>query len=355
MTITKKGWTRQFMASLFKKEASYNAGVTMNGSNACSMIGFELDTTPEFKIENDKGEVTGKEHGYDQEILSYGYKFNYKEPKAHPNALAGFSALVLGSTTATQDGAATAYLHKNIPVTVGTALPSISVEEKHGDLQYIHSGVKGNTLKISGEAGGFVAMEAGLIGSGSFTESTTTFAASVTESWLKVSGCKVWLESGANISISANLTQATEDISSATPDNLYPRLKSFEWSWDNALEGQPGFGGDGYFQDCDYGRRKADLKFSLIFYDETELDYFLNQTACAIEFDLKGAIIDGAGTYYYGFQLIVPRFKIKNPVFPKGGVGDILTQDFECEVFDDGTNPASIIQVYNAKAAYLAA
>jgi hypothetical protein len=355
MTVTKKGWNRKFMASLFKKEATYNAGVTMDSSNACSLIGFDLEKAPEFKIENDKGEVTGKEHGYDQEILSYGYKFTYKESKAKPNSLAGFASLVLGSTTATKDGANTAYLHKIVPVTVGTALPSISVEEKHGDLQYRHDGVKGNTLKLSGTAGGFVTMDVGLIGAGSGTESTTDFAAAITESWLKVSGCKVWLESGAEISISNALTQATEDISSATPDDLYPRLKSFEWSWDNALEGQPGFGGAGLFQDLDYGRRKVDLKFSLIFNGETELDYFLNQTACAIEFDLVGALVAVGSTMYFGFQLIVPRFKIKNPVFPKGGVGDTLTQDFECEVFDDGTNSASILQVYNAQAAYLGA
>ena len=58
---------------------------------------------------------------------------------------------------------------------------------------------------------------------------------------------------------------------------------------------------------------------------------------------------------YYGVTLIVPRFKIVKAPLPKGGVGDTLTQEFECNVLDDGTNSAAMIAVYNAQAAYLAA
>jgi hypothetical protein len=355
MTATKKGWNRSVMASLFTKEATYDAGVTMNGTNACSLTGFELDTSWDDTIVNDKAEVTGKEHGYDQDIISYGSKFGLKIPKVTPNALAGFASLALGSTTTTKDGAYNAWRHKIIPVAVGTALPSIHIEDLFGGLQYKYTGVKCSTLKLSGEAGGLLSMEASLVGSGTRATSATAMAAAISESWMKLTNCKVWLESGANISIDATLTQGLENISGATPDNLYPRLKNFEWTWDNALENQPGFGQlSGALQDIDYGRRKCGLKFSLIFNDGTELAYYTAQDACAIEFDLKGAIVIASSSMYFGAHIVVPRFKIKSAPLPKGGPNDTLTQDFDCEVFDDGTNAASIIEVYNAKSTYLA-
>jgi len=352
MASTKKGWNRSFMASLFHKEATYDAGHAMADANACSLTGFELDTTWDDKVVTDKDEVTGKEHGYDQELIGYGYKSTLKFPKVKPNDLAGFASYALGSSTPTQDGANTAYKHKIVPATVGTALNSMQVEELFGGLQYYYRGVKVNTLKLSGEAGGLLGMEVGLLGSGTRATSANSFAAAITESWMRLTNCNVWMESGANISIDATLTQAAENISGATPDTLHTRFKNFELTWDNALEGQPAFGqAAGAFTDIDYGRRKCNLKFGLIFSDGTELAYYTAQDACAIEFDLKGSAID-SGNYYFGCHIVVPRFKIKSPPLPKGGPNDTLIQDFECEIFDDGTNSALILEVYNAQAAY---
>lgn len=352
---TKKGWNQELMLSLFKKESSYDAGVTMNNANACSMAGYESEATWEDKVENDKGEVTGKEHGYDQEIVEQGVKISYKEPRAKPNSLAGLAALVMGSVTSTQDAALTAYKHKITPIAVGSALPSIQAEAKKGGIQYAYKGVKGNSIKLAGEAGGVVSLDSELMGSGSRATSATAFANKIVESWLKLSNCKVWMEDGTDISISAALVQDAEDISSATPADLKARLKSFEWGFENKLEGQPGFGGAGVFQDIDYGRRAASLKFTMLFSDNTELNHFINQNPLAIEFDMKGALIASTGSMYYGFQLIVPRFKLKSAPLAKGGVNDILTVEMDCEVFEDGTNAVSILEVYNAQAAYLAA
>ena len=66
--ITKKGWQQNLMFSLYKREASYNAGVIMNNTNACSMKGYEISPVWEDEIINDRGEITGTEHGTDQEI-----------------------------------------------------------------------------------------------------------------------------------------------------------------------------------------------------------------------------------------------------------------------------------------------
>lgn len=355
MTITKKGWNQDLMMSLFTKEDTYDAGVTMSDANACSMQGYEFEPSWPDTVVTDKDEVTGKEHGYDQELVEKGFEATYKEAKAKPNTLAGLAALVLGSISSSQDAELTAYKHTITPVTVGTALPSIHVEHEKGGIQYKYYGVKGGSLTLSGEAGQPVSLEATLKGSGTRATSETEFAASISESWLLMQKMKVWLESGANISITAaaSRVQDAEDISSATPDNLYPRLKSFTFGWQNNLEGQPGAGGGGVLQDIDYGRRAVELKTSIIFYDSTELDYFIDQSVVAVEFDLKGALIAAGGAMYYGFDLIIPRAKIKAAPLPQGGAGDTLTQEIEYEVFDDGTNKAAEIIVYNAQAAYM--
>jgi hypothetical protein len=352
--ITKKGWQDQVMFGLFTKEATYNAGVTMDGTNACGMKGFECEVDWSDTMQDDKDTVSGTEHGTDQEILAQGVDITYKEPRVKPNTLAGFAALVLGATTSTKDGAVNAWKHKSTPVSVGTALPSIQAETKKGGSQYAYTGMKGGSLKLAGEAGGYLSLEAALKGSGSRASSATAFVASIAESWLKMSTCKIWMESGANIAITATLVQDAEDISSATPDDLKVRFRSFSLGWDNAIEGQAGSGAAGVFHDIDYGRRKAELSFSLLFNDETELAYFTAQDPLAIEFDFKGALIAGGGSMYYGAQIIIPRFKLKKAPLPKGGAGDILTCDFECDIQDDGTNAPLIIETYNAKAAYLA-
>lgn len=353
--ITKKGWASQFMLGAYKKEASYAAGVTMNGTNACSMRGFTAEITYDDVVDNDKAEITGAEFGTTQEILEQRVKISYKEEKAKPNSLIALAALALGNITSTQDGAYTAYKHKITRVAAGTALPSTQAEAKIGGPQYAFKGIKCNTLKISGKESGGVSIEAGLIGAGDRTTSATAFPAVITESWMKLRNAKFFLESGASISIAGTLTQGAQNISSGAGTNLSARMKSFDFNWDNALEGQPGFGGAGLYQDCDYGRRKADFKCSLIFNDSTELDYYLNQTVLAVELDLQGALIAAGGTMYYGFQLIIPRLMLKSAPFPKGGPNDSLMIDLDADIQDDGTNSPVIIEGYSAKAAYLAA
>ena len=120
--ITKKGWQQNLMFSLYKKEVSYNAGVTMDTTSACSMKSYEISSAWEDAIVNDKGEITGTEHGTDQEIGTQSVKLTYKEKKAKPNTLAGLGALVMGAITSIQDGTVTAYKHKITPVAVGTAI-----------------------------------------------------------------------------------------------------------------------------------------------------------------------------------------------------------------------------------------
>jgi hypothetical protein len=344
------------MASVFEKEAAFAGGKTHTNTTSCSFKGFEFSPGFADVVTNDKDEVTGKEHGYDQEITAYLNNPTLKFAKVRPNDLAALAALTLGSVTANQDAALTAYRHRIIPITDGTALPSISVVHLIGGIQTEYKGVKGNTMKLSGEAGGFLAADFGLIASGNRATNAAAIAAAITESWMKVDQLKFFLETAANITIAATPTQGTEDISGATPDDLSIRGKSFEFTWDNKMTGQPGFGGAGYLQDAIYGRRAATLKASIQFASSAEIAYFTAQDVCAIELDFKAAgLIAVGGAMYYGASIVIPRAKIKAYPEPKGGVNDALSQDFDFEIFENGTNPAVIMDVYTAQAAYLAA
>ncbi len=425
MTVTKKGWDQNLMASVFAKEATYDAGITFSTLNAASFLAYEFEPAVEDVIMTDKDEVTGKEHGYTQEISQHKCAASIKFPKVTPNALAGFAALVLGSCTSTKDGAYAGYRHKIIPVADGTALPSIAVAHKVGAIQTQYKGLKGNTLKLSGEEGQMLSMECGMMGSGTRATDSQAFVAAISESWIKNSHGIAWLETGADIGIQETLTldvapvpadwseaatltgatsgttcvvvsktsstiyivksltgnftsgevisdgtnsrdcgvgypimtrtAAAEDISLATPDDIRARVKSFEFTWDNKLEEQFGFGNtDLVLLDAHYGRRSADLKVTVRFSSTTELTYFTSQEVCAFELDWKGAIIEASGSMYYGAKLIIPRAIMKVLPAPKGGVNDTLTQDFEFNIYNDGSNPPVILDVYNAQATYLA-
>lgn len=358
MGITRKGWNDQFMMSGFTKEDSYDAGATaMTATHAFSLKGFTAVVTWDDEVANDKEEVTGQEHGTDQEIIKKSVAMTVTEPKAKPNTVAAFATLVLGAVVTTKDSTDDAYRHKITPIAIGSATPSMEVGHKKGGIQYKYTGIKGNSLKLSAEEGGFLQMEAELMGSGTRASDATAFPAVISESWMKMSNADCWIETAANITVTATLVQETEDISSATPDDLGARFKSFELMFNNNSEKQIGTGAtDGVAHDIDPGRRSIELKFTLNFDNATaaaEFNYYLNQDAIAFEIDLKGSVIDltaPAGVpLYYGVQIIVPRGKLRLAPLPVGGPSDILTQEFELDVQDDGTNAPLIIEVYNAQ------
>lgn len=354
----KKGWNQKLMLSLYKKEASYGAAVTNSASNFSSITGHS-NYDPEWNdsVENDKDSVSGTEHGTDQDILSQGFKVQLEQSRSKPNFLIGMVAAALGNIVSTQDGSYTAYKHYITPIAVGSSLPSFNLVGLKGGLQYLHKGCMVNSLSLSAEEGKAVSCSADIIGSGDRAVDANSFVAEPLENWILAKNGYCWLE-GASISIDAANTQGLENISSGTPTDLKSRISKFSWKWNNNIQGFPGFGAGngGVFQDMDYGRRTTELSFSLRFDTAAELAYYTANTALAIEFEFKGAsLIAAGGTFYPGFSLVVPRFKLKKPPLPKGGVGDILTCDFEGDVEEDGTNPVVKFTGYNAKAAYFAA
>jgi|GEM_PF-3282049 len=236
-------------------------------------------------------------------------------------------------------------------------LPGIGIIEKSGGTQYKYTGVKSNRLSLK-LTEGYFGMESELIGSGTRASDSTTFAAKISESWLrtgKIAGA--WLETGANISIAATPTQGAENISSATPDNLTTRLLDFTFTHNNNLRADLGYvaGGGSARSALEYGRRDAEVtmkvKQSQASY-ATELAYYTGQVDCAMELNVDmGTVIDAGGAFKYGFILIVPNLMLRP--LAREVQDDFWTISFAGNVFDDGTNPTVLMYVYNAQSQYI--
>jgi hypothetical protein len=356
--LIKKGWDQELMISTAAQEDAgvYDAGVAVvDNTTHTAAKGFLQEREWNDGIATDKEEVTGTEHGTDQEITEKRTGGTLGFPKGLAHWIGFYGAAVLGAVTVTPDGGPSAYRHAITPVVEGTSLKSWQLFHKIGGQQYKYTGCKGNSLKISGEEEGYILAELGWMGSGTRAKDTESLVAVPSSSWTPINLADVFMESGANISITAQASwaQGAENISSATPETLNKRVKSFEFIFNNNLEPIAGSGGDGTLQDLEYQRRTIELKLTMRFKDQTELDHYLAQDALALEVNVTGASI-GDATYNEGFILVIPRFKLKAPPLDGGDPNATLEIELDADVQDDGTNKAFQLNVYNTTAAYLA-
>lgn len=350
------GWQQRLAMCLFTKETAYDAATTINATNACEMYGFDSQVPApgeSDELVDDGGDlIQNSEFPTSQEILRQGFGMSYSEPRVKPNTLAGLGNLVLGARSSAQDAALAAYRHILTPVSWPTQLPSMNLIAK-GGTQWLFKGVIGKSLTLDFKDDGFVGLNVELLGSGSRATDAAAFPAKITESWIKTTQCKVWLENGASIAIDATPVQEVESISSGTPVDLKLRFRKGQFKWDNDPFTNYGYGSAVRQEALQGAMRKASFGFSMLYVDDTELNHYLNQTTLAIELDAAGAVIAGGGTFKYGCQLIIPAMKLKK-VGKAGKAGEFFTQDYEATLINDGSNPLARLVVYTAKAAYLA-
>lgn len=354
----KRGWDQQLMMSLFKKAGSYNAAVTVNDSNWCSIKGHS-DFAPKHAdtVVNDLNEVSGSELATDQSIDGKGFTLTIPIPRVRPNILIGMMAGALGGLTPTQDGAVIAYKHAGTPCASTASLPDFNlIGIKAGD-QQLYKGIMVNSVEISGEEGKPISMSVELIGSGSRASNASSFAALISEARLYMRHLTGWRESGATISVDSALTQGLENISSGTPLNISSRMKSFKIKYSNNIVLEYGAGSAlDYAVGADFGRRTVAFDMVLRYNDTTERAAYEAQTNMAVEFDVKGdSLIAEGGTFYPGFNIVLPRFRFSEDPAAEGGLNDKLLVPYKTLVMDDGVNPWFKFTGYNAVAAYLAA
>ncbi len=353
----------QLMMSLGDKEATYDAGPaawTLGAAHQLYEFG-EAFAVWDDQIITDRDAVHGSQFKTLDEIVRQDARFAYAEPRVRPHSLAGLACLAGGVVATVQDAALTAYRHKATPVAATVALPSIGLQEKASGEQYLYKGIKCDSLRLrrGGPQNAYFSVEAGLIGSGTRATSATAFPAKVADTPLLWGNAKCWLETGADISIDAAPTQGLENISSATPDALAARLLDFEFVHGNDLQADDGYeaGGGKVRTRLDHGPARAARVRLVLVVDETTLaterGYYDNRDNVALELDVdSGTIIAATGAFKYGFDLIIPRFRL-DPI-ERGVQAGFSTITLQGECYDDGTNPLWMLYVYTNQAAYLA-
>jgi hypothetical protein len=356
-----RSYARQLMLSLFDKEATYGAGAGgWSASSACLMMDYEEDSGliewDDLVVQNNDV-LTSREMVTHQELVRQSSRITYQEPRTKPNTLAGLLGLVLGSVASTQDGSETAYRHKITKASsIGT--PSIAAQAKfEGGDQREFRGMKGSQATLSFN-GPYLQLSTELIGSGYRVASATAFPVSVSENWLRVGDCKLWLKDtgGTPITTSGAPTQGAANLGGSEVD-FSTRLRSFSWTWMNALAAEAGYRASTGMLRADFHpvRRTSTMTIQFDCTTETEaadLTYYLSQSQLAAELNCdSGVLVDSGGLYKFGAILIIPRLQILS--LRRSQVEELEVLTLECNTMDDLTNSEVIAYVYNAKPAYL--
>ena len=355
---TRKPWAQRFQGSLLTKEASYGAAVAA-GSHTL-MAGFvPLEpSTDDDVVVNDVEEVKGTEFAANNEIIEKAVNINYVNPKVFPNELAGFGALCLGDHTPTKDGAFLGYQHYMKMVAEGTELDSITGQFDPVNRQETYAGLKGAGFEITSAQAEGINFSVDLMGSGSRSDSAGAWQSAIPERLLKAADTKIYLNPApipaTDFVTPANMSQITANIDGAAPalSSIGASVISWRFAYLGNMEGERGHGGLGFNQNADYGTRSAEVELVLRYADETERDYFENQTDIALEFNNKHPVlIDAAGAFFWGFILRIPKVQLTTRPNPNGNPYELTMTGL---IMDDGTNEPFDLAVYNAQAAYLA-
>lgn len=352
----------QLMLSLFDKEATYKAGpVSWNNTSACSMIEFDDASAHEIwddQIFND-GDLVGFEFPRKQQIARQSVRINYTEPRAKPNSLAGLIGLSLGTVTTAQDGALTAYRHKLTPAN-RLSVPSIGAQVKHdGGRQYKYVGIKSDGFTLSSNDQ-FLSLTVPLVGAGKRETASDAFAAIIAENSLLWADGKLFVVPASSpITVPSAPVQGATNLGGSAVD-LSSRVINFSYQWANNLATDAGYRlGQGKERvNLHPARRNNGVVNLTIEVDDategTELDYYLNQTKLALEFNVdSGTVIAASGTFKFGMIMIVPLLQFRS-VRRERGDGDREVLTYEANVLNDLTNDVTICWVYNAQSVYLA-
>lgn len=353
----------KLMASLFDKEASFDAGPGgWTTASACSLIDYDDDSAHSFfnfddTIQGDDDVVSGQEFLTRQEIVRQSVRGTYNEPRVKPNTLAGLLGLCHGVVTSAQDGVNIAYRHK-ITRAAPIALPSIGVQAKmENGQQYKFTGVKGAgyTIAINGA---YFSFETNLVGSGSRVAAADAFVASISENWLRQGDAKIFIKDtgGTPISIPATPSQGAVNLGGGNVD-ISTRVRALSHGWENNFDLDSAYkpSSGKVRKEFHPNRRTGTISFTLeadSTTEATELDYYLNQAKLALEVNIdSGVLIAGAGTFKYGLILIIPQFQLRP--FSRSQDNQQELVGFEGDIEFDGTNDPVVAFVYNAQAAYL--
>lgn len=354
---TRNPWAQRTQISLLTKEASYGAAVAA-GSHTLMAGYVPLEpSTDDDVVVNNVEEASGTEFPTTNEIIEKALSINYVNPKVFPNELAGFGALCLGDHTPTKDGAFNGYQHYMKMVAEGTELDSVTAQFDPVNRQETYVGLKGAGFELASSQAEGINLSVDLMGSGSRADTAGAWQSPITEVLLKAADTKIYLNpapiAATDMVAPADFDQTDTNIDGAAPSltTIGPSVISWRFAYLGNMEGERGHGGMGFNQNMDYGTRSAEVELVLRYADETERDYYENQTDVALEFNNKHPIlIDAAGVWFWGYILRIAKVQLTTRPNPNGNPYELTMTGL---IMDDGTNPPFDLTVYNGQAAYL--
>jgi Phage tail tube protein len=262
--------------------------------------------------------------------------------KAYSHLVALFASMAMGKDTSTKVGTTTAYKHKiEIDKSV-VELPYRTMVENDGFAQFLYTGVACTGFQLTGQRGGFVEMEADLVGSASEANDVTAKPARVAESYLTygdVKFLKGGIFDGTQVTGGTELSGSLLDFTVAMKNNG----KGAYLMGDNS-------GRVGRIQRGD--KYNVDFKAKFELEDQNHRTDFLAETEFVGYLPLVGGIANG--TAKYGVEIIFPRLAYK--AAKKGADSGTLTVSAEFEVLSDPAYGPFVMFVTNLQAAsYLVA
>ncbi len=328
------------------KESTYGTPATL--ATAFNFEGPITDIQPN-EIHTNENEVTGLNEPSKQEILNWKLNGNHQQ-RAMPHNLAHFLAMVMGKVTTDQPDSTnepTVYRHFIERDLVNIALPSITMVEYDGIANKRFSGLFGKSVKVSGERGDFVKLEAQFGGMGKEEANSDSKPTVAGESYLRYGD--VNFTRGGSISGSV----ATGDLAvGGLPTSFMGDLQSFEWSIDNQAKTFYEMGdGSSYVSRVERGDKfNHSLSAVLEMQDDAHKSGLVNGTEYVMNIPIIGAVI-ASGSFKFSCDIIFPKVVYKEA--KKDRDGEIVTVNAEFQVLEDSTYGSVIIKIINEQSAYL--
>lgn len=301
-------------------------------------------------IHTNEEEINGLVGVTERDVLTKALEFTH-EQRAMPMNIALFGALCLGKVTTDQPdagGEPNAYRHYLERDLTTLEMKSVTMIENDGVQQKEYPGVVCKTLAIIGERGGFVKINAGLMGDGAESNDATSKPTQEAESYLRFGD--VTIKRGGTMSGSV----AGGNLSAGSGTDISAKVREFNFLIDNQGEAEYHFGNSDKAVDAmRYGKRWLyELSMTVEMEDTTYHDAMLASTEYVIDIPIVGGVIaGGAGAENYKAIIYLPKvqFDVEKISDDKG----IVLANLTATILEDATYGDCIIEIRNAKSAYL--
>jgi len=345
---TLRGFDRKFYFSFMHDQGTWGTLEAEANLYPFRVNSEPLVLTPE--LVSDVDEVGGSEEATAQEQLSAAVGGSIDQNKVVAPFMASILANALGaSTDSTQD--TSAGRHIITPNTSNFTVKTFSAVDLYtASIYRTYHNVAVDSFELSTSRKGWASLSAQVVGSGKTATSGETVgsfgAAPTMGPALKAGDCKIFLSVDAGTTLPGTYAQGTEDLPGSASD-ISAKIRNFRWQYANNLISDDAFepGSGLYRARAERDRRAQSLSFDIEFEDNTYLGYLTSQNTLAIEFDFTSATLAGAGTVYYGANILFPMLKLTSAVV-SGGVGSLVVS-CEAIVMDDGTNPTVQATVFD--------